>query len=246
MMKKQNTTSKGLMLVGSLRTSGVTVYMKQGRLITRSSNSNEKRSNTLPQFIQRQKMRHSVQLWKMLKYCEPMFTQRPTAYSNFMSLANRMPAVYVERILMDLASFLMPDIPVSDGTLPTVQQHLGELDGTPALITNLQYGEHLFHEKLWLYTAEQNMEGVPRVRFSKREVSRKEMVVVNGSLALVSEEFADEMKGWALVQVIDDRCSPQTIVTRCTLYQQYTTEEALQAAAKSYKGLTGYVFLSPR
>ena len=246
MMKKKNTTSKGLMLVGSLRTSGVTVYMKQGRLITRSSNSNEKRSNTLPQFIQRQKMRHSVQLWKMLKYCEPVFTQRPTAYNNFMSLANRLPVVYVERILMDQASFLMPGIPVSDGTLPAVQQHLGEVDGTPALITNLQYGEYLYNEKLWLYTAEQNMEGVPRVRFSKRDVSRCEMTVTDGHLALVGEEFADDMKGWALVLVADNRCSPQTIVTRCTLYQQYTTDEALQAAAKSYKGLTNHGFLSPR
>ena len=245
-MKKKDTTSKGLMLVGSLRTSGVTVYMKQGKLVTRSSNSNEKRSNTLPQFIQRQKMRHSVQLWKMLKFCETMFTQRPTAYNNFMSLANRMPVVYVERILMDQASFLMPGIPVSDGTLPAVQQQLGEVDGTPALITDLQYGEHLFHEKLWLYTAEQNMEGVPRVRFSKRDVSRSEMAVVDGHLALVGEEFADEMKGWALVRVADNRCSPQTIVTRCTLYQQYTTEEALQTAAKSYKGLTDHGFLSPR
>ena len=245
-MKKKDTTSKGLMLVGSLRTSGVTVYMKQGKLVTRSSNSNEKRSNTLPQFIQRQKMRHSVQLWKMLKFCETMFTQRPTAYNNFMSLANRMPVVYVERILMDQASFLMPGIPVSDGTLPAVQQQLGEVDGTPALITDLQYGEHLFHEKLWLYTAEQNMEGVPRVRFSKRDVSRSEMAVVDGHLALVGEEFADEMKGWALVRVADNRCSPQTIVTRCTLYQQYTTEEALQTAAKSYKGLTDQGFLSPR
>ena len=246
MMKKKNTTSKGLMLVGSMRTSGVTVYMKQGRLITRASNSNEKRSNTLPQFIQRQKMRHSVQLWKMLKFCEPMFTQRPTAYNNFMSLANRMPVVYVERLQMDQASFLMPSIPVSDGTLPTVQQHLGEVDGTPALITDLQDGKYLFNEKLWLYTAEQNMEGVPRVRFTKRAVSRSEMTVVNGHLALVGEEFADEMKGWALVRVVDKRCSPQTIVTRCTLYQQYTAEEALQAAAKSYKGLTNHDFLSPR
>ena len=244
-MKKKNTTSKGLMLVGSLRTSGVTVYMKQGRLITRSSNSYEKRSNTLPQFIQRQKMRHSVQLWKMLKFCETMFTQRPTAYNNFMSLANRMPVVFVER-LIDQASFLMPGIPVSDGTLPTVQQHLGEVDGTPALITNLQYGEYFFNEKLWLFTAEQNMEGVPRVRFNKRNVSRSEMTVVDGHLALVGEEFADEMKGWALVRVADNRCSPQTIVTRCTLYQQYTTEEALQTAAKSYKGLTDHGFLSPR
>ena len=244
-MKKKDTTSKGLMLVGSLRKSGVTVYMKQGKLVTRSSNSNEKRSNTLPQFIQRQKMRHSVQLWKMLKFCETMFTQRPTAYNNFMSLANRMPVVFVEK-LIDQASFLMPGIPVSDGTLPAVQQQLGEVDGTPALITDLQYGKYFYNEKLWLYTAEQNMEGVPRVRFSKRDVSTHEMTVVDGHLVLVGEEFADEMKGWALVRVVDNRCSPQTIVTRCTLYQQYTTEEALQTAAKSYKGLTDHGFLSPR
>ena len=240
-MKKKNTTSKGLMLVGSMRTSGVTVYMKQGKLITRSSNSSEKRSNTLPQFIQRQKMRHSVQLWKMLKFCETMFTQHPTAYNNFMSLANRMPVVYVER-LIDQASFLMPGIPVSDGTLPTVQHQLGEVDGSPALITDLRSGEYLFHEKLWLYTAEQNMEGVPRVRFSKRDVSRSEMTVVDGHLALVGEEFSDEMKGWALVLVKDERCSPQTIVTRCTLYEQYMSDEALQKAVKSYGGLTPAVF----
>lgn len=242
-MKRKNTTSKGLMLVGSMRTSGITVYMKQGKLITRSSNSNEKRSNTLPQFIQRQKMRHSVQLWKMLKFCKPMFTQRPTAYNNFMSLANRMPVVYVERILMDQASFLMPGIPISDGTLPTVQQQLGEVDGTPALITDLKQGEHLFNEKLWLFTAEQNMEGVPRVRFIKQEVSRNEMAVVEGYLALKGDKFTDDMKGWALVRTVGNRCSPQTIVTRCTLYQQYTTDEALQAAAKSYKGLTNHGFL---
>jgi hypothetical protein len=52
------------------------------------------------------------------------------------------------------------------------------------------------------------------------------------------EEFADDMKGWALVLVKGERCSPQTIVTRCTLYKQYTTAEALETAADSYGGLT--------
>jgi hypothetical protein len=65
------------------------------------------------------------------------------------------------------------------------------------------------------------------------------MTVVDGRLALMGEEFADEMKGWALVKVVDERCSSQTIVTRCTLYQQYTTEDALEKAADSYGGLTG-------
>ena len=244
---KKNSTSKGLMLVGSLRTSGITTYMKQGKLITRSSNSNQRRSNTLAQFVQRQKMRHSVALWKMLKLCKTMFTQRPTAYNNFMSLANRLPVVFVERVMMDQASFLMLGIPVSDGTLPTVKQQLGEVNGTSALITDFKASEWLHYEKWWLYTAEQNIEGrQPWVQFKMREVPMRELAVVDGCFALVGEEFADEMKGWALVRVVNDRCSPQGIVTRCTYYQQYTTEEALQKAAKSYKGITGIFSLSPR
>jgi hypothetical protein len=237
-MKKEK-TGKGLMLIGSLRTSGMTTYMKQGKMITRASHSNEKRSNTYGQFVQRQKMRHAVALWKMLKFCETMFTERPTAYNNFMSLANRLPTVYVSKGLMDHASFLMPGIPVSDGKLPMVNQQLDEVDGVAALMTDLKADEWTSQEKLCLYTAEQDIEhGMPRVRFCMRVVSRQEMTVVGGHLALVDEAFADEMKGWALVRVLNGRCSPQVIVTRCTFYEQYTTDKALQTATKSYGGLT--------
>ena len=78
-----------------------------------------------------------------------------------------------------------------------------------------------------------------------REVSWWNMAVVDGCLALVGEEIADEMKGWALVKVIDDRCSSQGIVTRCMVYEQYTTEEALKRAADSYGGLTETPYLLP-
>ena len=64
------------------------------------------------------------------------------------------------------------------------------------------------------------------------------MTLVDGHYVLQGEDFTDPMRGWALVLVKGDRCSPQTIVTRCTLYEQYTTDEALQVAAKSYGGLT--------
>lgn len=234
---KKKSTGKGLMLVGSLRTNGITVYMKQGKMITRSSTSNEKRSNTLPQFVQRLKMRHSAALWMMLKYCKTMFTQQPSAHSNFLSLANRLPAVYVIKNMMQRASFLMKGIPVSDGTLPPIQLRLGEVNGTPALLTDLKDGEWFREEKLWLYTAVQDVE-VDLVRFSMRELARWDMTVVDGHLALIGEEYADEMKGWALVQVIGDRCSSQTIITNCTYYQQYTTEEAFNRSVKSYGGLT--------
>ena len=244
-------TKKGLMFVGSFRKAGMTFYVRQGQMIGRVSHSDEKRSNTLPQFVQRQKMRHAVALWKMLRFsCKVlMFTQRKTDYQNFMSLANRLPVVYVpDTGLMNQASFLMPGIPVSDGTLSMVKQELGEVNGTPTLLTNLKVEERSEHAKLRLYTAVQTIENevLPRVRFSMREVSWWDMTVVNGRLSLVGEEFADEMKGWALVKVIDDRCSSQGIVTHCTLYQQYTTEDALERAADSYGGLTETPFLSPR
>ena len=238
----KKTTSKGLMLIGSLRKAGVTTYMKQGKMITRVSKSKERRSNTRGQFIQRQKMRHTIALWKTLKECETMFTERQTAYQNFSSLANRLPAVCVENIgyLTD-TSFLMPGIPVSDGKLPPILEQLGEVDGRPALITDLKGENWDTNTKLWLYTAEQHIEfeyGMPRVRFSMREVSQLEMTLADGRYVLTGDVFADEMKGWALVMVKGERCSPQTIVTRCTLYQQYTTEEVMEKAAKSYGGLT--------
>ena len=236
----KKSTSKGLMLIGSLRKAGVTTYMKQGKMITRVSNSDERRSNTLPQFIQRQKMRHTIALWKMLKYCKTMFTERQTAYQNFASLANRLPVVFVpDNGLMGGASFLMPGIPVSDGKLPAINEQLGEVDGMPALLTDLKGGAWDSPARLLLYTAEQHIDcEMPRVRFSVREVAWEEMSFVDGHYVLKDDAFADDMKGWALVLVKGERCSPQTIVTRCTLYQQYTTEEALEKAADSYGGLT--------
>lgn len=238
-MKKKDKAGLGMMIPKRMHIAGMTFYLRNGQLVGRESYTPQKRSRTLPQFIQRQKMRHTTALWKMLRYCDLMFTERRTTYQNFATLANHLPAVYVTKGLMDQASFLMPGIPMSDGILPMVKQELGEVDGVPALITDLKYGNPRFHEKLWLYTAEQEMEDpLPRVRFSKRDVSWSEMTVVDGHFVLKSEEFADEMKGWALVRVLDNHCSPQTIVTRCTLYQQYTTQEALQKAAESYGGLT--------
>ena len=244
-MKKES-TSKGLMLIGSLRKAGVTTYMKQGKMITRVSTSNERRSNTLPQFVQRQKMRHTTALWKTLKFCKTVFTERQTAFQNFASLANRLPVVYVpDDGLMGGASFLMPGIPVSDGKLPAITEQLGEVDGVPALMTDLKGDAWKAQTKLLLYTAEQHIEcGMPRVRFSVCEVSWDEMTFVDGHYVLKDERFADEMKGWALVLVSGKRCSPQGIVTRCTLYQSYTTMEALEAAAESYGGLTEPGFLS--
>jgi len=235
------------MIPDKIRIGGVTYYKRQGQVIGRVSESQQKRSNSLSQFIHRQRMRHTVALWQMLKNCNPMFTERRNVYQDFSSIANRLPAVFVPKWKC-YATLLMPGIPVSDGSLPPVSQHLGEVNGTAALLTDIKPGVQYPGEELWLYTAQQHLEeaDTPRIRFSKRQLSRSDMTNINGTLALVSDEFADPMKGWALVRIVNNRCSPQTIQTRCTLYQQYTTDEALQEAAKTYGGLTETPFPSPR
>ena len=236
-MKKNN--DKGIMLIGNLRSAGLTTYMRQGKLVSRVSKSQERRSNTLPQFIQRQRIRHATALWGMMKHCEPTFTLRQTAYQNFRSLASHLPVVFVKKTLMDKASFLMPGIPMSDGTLPTIEQRLGEVDGVAALLTDLEAPAWDYQTELWLYTAEQrDADSVPRVWFSKRAVAWEELMLTDGRYALKDAAFADDMKGWALVMVKGERCSAQTIVTRCTLYERFTTREALMDAAESYGGLT--------
>ena len=61
----------------------------------------------------------------------------------------------------------------------------------------------------------------------------------SGTLALVGDIFADPMLGFGLVRIIDGHASHQCVVTRCTYYERYTTEQSLLVAAKSYGGLTG-------
>lgn len=234
-MKKKPAT--GLWMIGRYPQSGVTVYEKQGKRVSRSAHNKTKPNHcTLKQFEQRQRMRHSIALWHTLSWCNPMFTEHQSAYSGFVALANRLPAVFVnDREASDNASPLMPDIPVSEGTLLSVKQYLGEVDSVAALITNLKKSDIRQGMELHLYTAEQRFErDCPRVYFEVREVTKEELTEMNDGLALVGEDFANTNKGWALVLVKGERCSSQGIVTRCTLYQQYTTQEAMMSAAKSH------------
>lgn len=73
---KKKSTGLGLLIPKTLRIGGVTFYQRGGQVIGRVSESREKRSNTLPQFIQRQKMRHTTALWKMLRYRHTSYAAR--------------------------------------------------------------------------------------------------------------------------------------------------------------------------
>ena len=232
--------SIGVEIIGKIPSLGVTKYIRNGTVVTRVSTSEGRRRNTRSQFVQRQRMRHSIALWKELSLWSPMFTGGKTAYHRFLSLSNQLPVVYLPKEkFAAVSSLLMPGIPVSEGSLLPVKQRLGEVNGTPALITDRKADMIRPYEVFLLYTAEQQFrrEDCPMVSFKMREVKRDEFTLVDGCLALLDNEFGNEMKGWALVRVMGKNCSTQSIVTRCKYYEQFTTEEALKVAAKSYGGI---------
>lgn len=232
--------SIGVEIIGKIPSLGVTKYIRNGTVVTRVSTSEGRRSNSRGQFIQRQRMRHSIALWKELSRWSPMFTEGKTAYHRFLSLANQLPVVYMPKNKDSVeGSLLMPGIPISEGSLSPINGRLSEVEGMPALITDRKANEVRPFEVFLLYTAEQQFhrEDCPKVSFKMREVKRDEFVVVDGCLTLLDDDFSNEMKGWALMRVIGKNCSTQSIVTRCTYYERYTSEEALETAAKTYGGL---------
>ena len=235
-----NDKIKGVTITGRLKESGITIYYRNGKTVARTATSWQPKRRTRKQFIARQQMLHSTRLWTFLKSAgTPLFPAQPTAYARFLSLMHRTEVVFLpQNGPLDGATMLLPETPVSEGLMPTVKQELGEVDGNAALVTNLTRDSLQRGDKLLLYTLTQDLRGMPRVYFNRREVTPGEMTETAEGLALVSDEFADDMNGWALVHVHGDRCSTQTAVTRCTYYQQFTTEEALQQAAASYGGLT--------
>ena len=55
-MKMKGNPGFGLTIPKRVRIAGMTFYMRNGQVIGRESETHEKRSNTLPQFVQRQKI----------------------------------------------------------------------------------------------------------------------------------------------------------------------------------------------
>lgn len=262
--------TKGVFLKGRLKKDGVTFYTRGGKVIMRSSISEQPHRRTRKQFVARQRMVHNVSLWQSLKEAgTPIFEGGQNRYGRFNTLMRKLPVVFLTKEQQQAGcGLLIPEMPVSDGLLPNIQYELGMVDDQPALLTSIpvssRYSDILkgFRgrsgylkkgNKLWLYQLQQEVydnalpSTLPKVSV-RREVldpygeeqsfTGIELRTVGGHLALVGEVFGDESKGWALVHVQDEHASSQQIVTRCRLYEQYTTGEALDRAAESYGGLT--------
>ena len=233
---------QGILVDGSVRSAGVTFYTKQGRTIVRSAKSIQPKRRTENQFIKREGFAHNLSLWNSLSdTCGPLLTARSRPYDCFMSLAAKLPAVFLTQgENTSGVALLMPGIPVSCGTLTDIGYSLGSVGSSPALLTDLQAADLGRDDSLLLVTLRQVVGyGVPRLEVRQRVVTTADFTVVDGRLALVDDMFADTSRGWALVRRRGDSYSSQTVVTAATLYRDYQSREALLRAANSYGGLTG-------
>ena len=165
------------------------------------------------------------------------------------------PIVYLTKLMrLNYSSLLLPNMVISDGPLPPINYQLGDVDDQPALLTDLTKTEARKYTLL-LYVLEQRVFlqqfGSDHFQLSIHVESLSPDDFVNvpstllspyknikGTLALVGDRFADPMLGFGLVRIKDGHASSQRVVTNCIYYEQFTTEEALQSAAKSYGGLT--------
>lgn len=232
-------------LIGQL--GEMTFYEKNGKTFARPKHIHQPRRLSRSQLAQREKQSHNNKLWRVIGDAEELYFEGGTGpYYRFMSVNQISPTVYLTKQQLAIGfTLLLPETVVSDGPLPPIEYHLGEHDGSPALLTNLSAKEAK-QGRLLLYTLHQRIlvyqdENVnrPWLKIDVEEVDlSKTATNENGSVVLTDERFADTMKGFALVRVIDGHASHQRIVTNCTYYERFTTEEALQAAAKSYRGLT--------
>lgn len=235
----------------------LTIIQRNGKTFARLRHIDQPRSLSRKQLLIRERQSHNNALWRAIKETGKVyFKGKKAPYNRFMSINMYSPVPYLKKQQYHSnQALLLPDMVISDGPLPSIQYQLGEVDGKPALLTDLTKASAK-KTKLLLYMLEQEVTQYQqwdddfRLNITVEDVTIDDFVQVpptspspyksaRGTLALVGDRFADPMLGFALIRVELDNASHQRVVTNCTYYERYTTEEALQAAAKSYKGLTG-------
>lgn len=248
---------KGLLenIQGRLNDS-ITIVKRPTGSFTYPAHIRQPRRLSRKQLLVRERQSHNNALWRALAASGYVyFRSGKPAYNQFMSLNLQSPVPYIEKRQYHSGNaLLLPGMVLSDGPLQPISYQIDEIDGQPALLTDLTKKEAQ-KATLLLYVLKQRV--LPHqerhdqfyLSIKVEILSTEDFITVpstllspyknkSGTLALVGERFADTMLGFGLVRIVDGHASPQRVVTRCTYYERFTTEEALQAAAKSYGGLT--------
>ena len=250
------------------RVGGLTTYIRNGKKYVRVSTSHQPRRLSRQQLQVRERQSHNNALWRALKASGHVFMEggENTTYNHFMAINMESPVPYIPKQQYHSGNaLLLPDMVVSDGPLSPISYQLGEIDNPassadgsatiPALLTDLTPKDtkndtfllYVLHQKVIIH---QDWYDQFYLSITVEALTKDDFTVVpstllspyrnaQGTLALIDHRFADPMFGFALVRLKDGHASRQRVVTRCTYYERYITEEALQAAAKSYGGLTG-------
>lgn len=245
---------------------GITIYKWGGKTFMRPTHIKQPRRLSRKQLALREQIAHNNILWRRLKATQHTYFEGGVdSYRCFMSVNTLSPTVYLtKQQLANNMSFLLPKMAVSNGPLSPIRYQFSEVDGQPALLTDL-IPQDMEEGKFLLYVLRQKIihwqeeEDLAQVNISvvpltfgpdieiphigivhlSTSIPFKPFQKQSGNLSLIGNLFSDSMLGFALVRIHDGHVSSQRVITRCTYYEKYTTEEALQVAAKSYKGLTG-------
>lgn len=249
------------------RVGPLTAYVRNGKKYWRVAHNRKTRRLSRKQLAVRERQSHNNALWRALKATEQVYMEggENTTYSHFMSINMESPIPYFTKQQYHSGlALLLPNMIISDGPLQPVSYQLGEIDSPnispntpvtlPALLTDLTHqevkkGEYLLYVLQQTVITPQGWSDMPYLRITVETITPNDFTLVpstllspykntKGTLALVGPRFADPMLGFAIVRLKDDHASRQHVVTRCTYYERYTTEEAIQVAAKSYGGFT--------
>ena len=142
MAKVQNTTFG---FTGRIAGHGITLYRRRGKVYARISTREVSDRQSINQFKTREKMRHSIALWKCFHtpYKPLMTTSDGTiAYNAFLRANSALPTVYFTKLqARQGAALLMPGMVVSEGRLPAVEYDFAVLEsGERVVLTNLLTG----------------------------------------------------------------------------------------------------------
>ena len=142
MAKVRNTTFG---FTGRIAGHGITLYRRRGKVYARISTREVADRQSMNQFKTREKMRHSIALWKSFysPYKPLMTTSDGTiAYNAFLRANSALPTVYfTKQQARQGAALLMPGMVVSEGRLPAVEYDFAVLEsGERVVLTNLLTG----------------------------------------------------------------------------------------------------------
>ena len=131
--------------IGRIQGKGVTFYRRGGKTYARVSTRTAPNRQSVKQFINREKMRHSIALWHCFYSSDKPLMETSgslTAYNAFLRANSALPTVYfTKQQARQGAALLMPGLVVSEGRLPAVEYDFAVLEsGERVVLTNLLTG----------------------------------------------------------------------------------------------------------